>query len=90
MILGEFLGSSYQLPDFSDFLCVQSCQENASQKSPIFLKDNMLNINFDVTMLDMSCDHVTVGVWDASLGEFFANKNRTEGWILRIGRHTHT
>jgi hypothetical protein len=27
----------------------------------------MLNINFDVTMLDMSCDHVTVGVWDASL-----------------------
>ena len=60
-------GSSYQLADFRVVFCVLSCQENESQKSQ-FLKDNMLNINFDVTMLDMSCDHVTVGVWDASLG----------------------
>ena len=31
----------------------------------------MLNINFDVTMLDMSCDHVTVGVWDACRAQVF-------------------
>jgi thiol-disulfide isomerase/thioredoxin len=28
-------------------------------------QDSELRINFDVTMLDMACDHVTVGVWDA-------------------------
>ncbi|CAJ1388829.1 unnamed protein product [Effrenium voratum] len=28
-------------------------------------QDSMLGIHFDVTMLDMACDHVTVGVWDA-------------------------
>lgn len=28
-------------------------------------QDTSLQINFDVTMLDIVCDHVTVGVWDA-------------------------
>merc|ERR1712232_310212 len=28
-------------------------------------QDSPLRINFDVHMLDMSCDFVTVGVWDA-------------------------
>lgn len=28
-------------------------------------QDSTLRINFDVTMFDMNCDHVTVGVWDA-------------------------
>lgn len=28
-------------------------------------QDSLLRINFDVTMLDLSCDYVTVGVWDA-------------------------
>lgn len=28
-------------------------------------QDAQLRINFDVTMLDMSCDNVAVGVWDA-------------------------
>lgn len=28
-------------------------------------KDADLRINFDVTMMDMSCDYVTLGVWDA-------------------------
>lgn len=85
-------GSSYQLADFSDFfVCAKLPRERVPKIPQFFLKDNMLNINFDVTMLDMSCDHVTVGVWDASLGGFLANKNRTtEGWILRIDRHTHT
>ena len=73
------------------FVCAKLPRERVPKIPQFFLKDNMLNINFDVTMLDMSCDHVTVGVWDASLGGFLANKNRTtEGWILRIDRHTHT
>lgn len=28
-------------------------------------QDALLRINFDVQLFDMSCDHVTVGVWDA-------------------------
>lgn len=28
-------------------------------------QDSQLRINFDVHMLDMACDHITVGVWDA-------------------------
>jgi len=28
-------------------------------------EDALLRINFDVTMLDMSCDNVVVGIWDA-------------------------
>lgn len=28
-------------------------------------QDELLRINFDVHMLDMSCDYVTVGIWDA-------------------------
>merc|ERR1719316_1807776 len=27
--------------------------------------DSLLKINFDVHMLDMDCEHVTVGVWDS-------------------------
>mmetsp|Transcript_15615 Transcript_15615/g.33927 ORF Transcript_15615/g.33927 Transcript_15615/m.33927 type:complete len:468 (-) Transcript_15615:287-1690(-) len=27
--------------------------------------DSLLRINFDVEMIDINCDHVTVGVWDA-------------------------
>ena len=35
----------------------------------------MLGIHFDVTMLDMACDHVTVGVWDAPPDSSQANWN---------------
>lgn len=29
------------------------------------MQDELLRINFDVSMIDMDCDHVTVGVWDS-------------------------
>lgn len=50
------------------FLCETSAFLRSERRTDVALdsnQDSMLNINFDVTMLDMSCDHVTVGVWDA-------------------------
>mmetsp|Transcript_49209 Transcript_49209/g.107090 ORF Transcript_49209/g.107090 Transcript_49209/m.107090 type:complete len:467 (+) Transcript_49209:2-1402(+) len=50
------------------FLCEFSAFISAKPRTDVLLDSNqdaMLRINFDVTMLDMACDHVTVGVWDA-------------------------
>eukprot|EP00913_Durusdinium_trenchii_P019569 g18396.t1 len=50
------------------FLCETQAFLRSERRSDVALdsnQDSMLTITFDVTMLDMSCDHVTVGVWDA-------------------------
>mmetsp|Transcript_20038 Transcript_20038/g.52810 ORF Transcript_20038/g.52810 Transcript_20038/m.52810 type:complete len:465 (+) Transcript_20038:458-1852(+) len=50
------------------FICELSAFLSAKDRTDVLLdsnQDSMLKINFDVTMLDMACDHVTVGVWDA-------------------------
>mmetsp|Transcript_13440 Transcript_13440/g.32043 ORF Transcript_13440/g.32043 Transcript_13440/m.32043 type:complete len:465 (+) Transcript_13440:92-1486(+) len=50
------------------FICETNAFLRAERRTDVSLdsnQDSMLTINFDVTMLDMACDHVTVGVWDA-------------------------
>eukprot|EP00747_Dinoflagellata_sp_TGD_P188616 gnl/TRDRNA2_/TRDRNA2_47889_c0_seq1.p1 gnl/TRDRNA2_/TRDRNA2_47889_c0~~gnl/TRDRNA2_/TRDRNA2_47889_c0_seq1.p1 ORF type:complete len:469 (-),score=95.99 gnl/TRDRNA2_/TRDRNA2_47889_c0_seq1:151-1557(-) len=50
------------------FMCEVSAFLGSKPQSNIVIdsnQDSMLRINFDVTMLDMACEHVTVGVWDA-------------------------
>jgi len=50
------------------FMCEMSAFLTSKSRTDVMLdsnQDSMLRINFDVTMLDMACDHVTVGVWDA-------------------------
>jgi len=50
------------------FICETNAFLWAKARTEVVLdsnQDSQLQINFDVTMLDMSCDHVTVGVWDA-------------------------
>lgn len=50
------------------FMCEVTAFLTAKPRTDIVLdsnQDSLLRINFDVHMLDMSCDHVTVGVWDA-------------------------
>merc|ERR1719158_927351 len=50
------------------FMCELSAFLTAKPRSDVVLDSNQdasMQINFDVTMLDMACDHVTVGVWDA-------------------------
>jgi thiol-disulfide isomerase/thioredoxin len=50
------------------FFCEVSAFVGAKPRTDVVLdsnQDSQLRINFDVTMLDMACDHVTVGVWDA-------------------------
>lgn len=50
------------------FFCEVSAFLGAKPRTDIVLdsnQDNNLLINFDVHMLDISCDFVTVGVWDA-------------------------
>jgi len=50
------------------FMCEMSAFLTSKPRTDVLLDSNqdaMLRINFDVTMLDMACDHVTVGVWDA-------------------------
>jgi len=48
--------------------CETSAFLSSKPQTQIVIDSNQdadLRINFDVTMLDMSCDHVAVGVWDA-------------------------
>jgi len=50
------------------FFCEMSAFLSSKPRTDVVLDSNqdaLLRINFDVTMLDMACDHVTVGVWDA-------------------------
>mmetsp|Transcript_95377 Transcript_95377/g.267137 ORF Transcript_95377/g.267137 Transcript_95377/m.267137 type:complete len:463 (+) Transcript_95377:160-1548(+) len=50
------------------FICEFSAFMTSKARTDVVLdsnQDSTLRINFDVTMLDMNCDHVTVGVWDA-------------------------
>lgn len=50
------------------FICELSAFLGAKPRTDVRLdsnQDSALRIGFDVTMLDMACDHVTVGVWDA-------------------------
>jgi len=50
------------------FFCEVSAFLGAKPRTDVVLdsnQDSQLRINFDVSMLDMACDHVTVGVWDA-------------------------
>lgn len=50
------------------FFCEMSAFLTAKPRTDVVLdsnQDSSLRINFDVTMIDMACDHVTVGVWDA-------------------------
>jgi thiol-disulfide isomerase/thioredoxin len=50
------------------FFCEMTAFLTARPRTDIVLdsnQDSLLKINFDVHMLDMTCDHVTVGVWDA-------------------------
>jgi len=50
------------------FFCEVSAFLSAKPRTDVVLdsnQDSELRINFDVSMLDMACDHVTVGVWDA-------------------------
>jgi len=50
------------------FFCEVSAFLSAKPRTDVVLdsnQDSLLRINFDVSMLDMACDHVTVGVWDA-------------------------
>eukprot|EP00401_Gymnodinium_catenatum_P030103 CAMPEP_0117459772 /NCGR_PEP_ID=MMETSP0784-20121206/1654_1 /TAXON_ID=39447 /ORGANISM="" /LENGTH=464 /DNA_ID=CAMNT_0005253403 /DNA_START=73 /DNA_END=1467 /DNA_ORIENTATION=+ len=50
------------------FVCEFTAFMTAKPRTDIVLdsnQDSLLRINFDVHMLDMACDHVTVGVWDA-------------------------
>lgn len=50
------------------FLCETSAFLSAKPTHDVVLDSNQdaqLKINFDVSMLDMNCDYVTVGVWDA-------------------------
>lgn len=50
------------------FICEVSAFMTAKPKTEIVIdsnQDSLLRINFDVHMLDMGCDHVSVGIWDA-------------------------
>ncbi|CAE8582353.1 unnamed protein product [Polarella glacialis] len=50
------------------FICETNAFMSAKTRTDVVLdsnQDSNLQINFDVTMLDMSCEHVTVGIWDA-------------------------
>jgi thiol-disulfide isomerase/thioredoxin len=50
------------------FICETSAFLTSKTRTDVLLdtnQDSQLQINFDVTMHDMACDHVTVGVWDA-------------------------
>lgn len=50
------------------FFCETGAFLTAKVRTDVVLdsnQDSQLQINFDVSMLDMSCEHVTVGVWDA-------------------------
>merc|ERR1719330_2103172 len=50
------------------FLCEATAFMTAKPQTQIVIdsnQDSELQINFDVQMLDMNCDHVTVGVWDS-------------------------
>lgn len=50
------------------FVCETTAFLTAKPRTQIVIDSNEdpnLKINFDVTMYDMLCDHVTVGVWDA-------------------------
>lgn len=50
------------------FMCEVTAFLTTKMRTDIVIdsnQDSQLRINFDVHMLDMSCDHITVGVWDA-------------------------
>jgi len=50
------------------FLCEVSAFMTSKMRTDIVIdsnQDSLLRINFDVHMLDMGCDHLSVGVWDA-------------------------
>lgn len=50
------------------FICEVTAFLSTKMRTDIVIdsnQDSLLKINFDVHMLDMSCDYVTVGVWDA-------------------------
>eukprot|EP00931_Biecheleriopsis_adriatica_P076051 TRINITY_DN49800_c0_g1_i1.p1 TRINITY_DN49800_c0_g1~~TRINITY_DN49800_c0_g1_i1.p1 ORF type:complete len:468 (-),score=105.65 TRINITY_DN49800_c0_g1_i1:66-1469(-) len=50
------------------FFCETTAFLTDTQSTRIVIdsnQDDLLKINFDVTMLDIDCEHVSVGVWDA-------------------------
>jgi len=50
------------------FMCEVTAFMTSKMRTDVVIDSNQdaqLKINFDVHMLDMSCEHVTVGVWDA-------------------------
>lgn len=50
------------------FICEVTAFMTTKMRTDIVIdsnQDSLLRINFDVHMLDLSCDYVTVGVWDA-------------------------
>lgn len=50
------------------FICEVTAFMTSKMRTDIVIdsnQDSQLKINFDVHMLDMACDYVTVGVWDA-------------------------
>mmetsp|Transcript_12703 Transcript_12703/g.22480 ORF Transcript_12703/g.22480 Transcript_12703/m.22480 type:complete len:390 (-) Transcript_12703:10-1179(-) len=50
------------------FMCETSAFLTSTPTTKIVVdanQDELLKINFDVAMLDIDCDHLTVGVWDA-------------------------
>lgn len=50
------------------FLCETTAFITSKPKTDIVIdsnQDSLLRINFDVHMLDIACEHVAVGVWDA-------------------------
>mmetsp|Transcript_87860 Transcript_87860/g.231491 ORF Transcript_87860/g.231491 Transcript_87860/m.231491 type:complete len:129 (-) Transcript_87860:300-686(-) len=50
------------------FVCEASAFLTSQPSTRIVIDSNtdaILRINFDVHMLEINCDHVTVGVWDA-------------------------
>jgi len=50
------------------FICETTAFMTSKMRTDIVIdsnQDSLLRINFDVHMLDMACEHLTVGVWDA-------------------------
>eukprot|EP00435_Cladocopium_sp_Y103_P042054 s1580_g11.t1 len=48
-------------------LALFACETNAflTDAPTTRLVDELLKIHFDISMIDMDCDHLTVGIWDA-------------------------
>ena len=67
-MLSSWIGRGQVLTCTVLFLCELSAFRTAQPFTRLLVdsnQDSLLKINFDVHMLDIACDHVTVGVWDA-------------------------